>query len=83
MKAIVQDVYGPADVLGLRDVDRPATGEDQVLVEVRAAGVDPGVWHLMTGEPRLVRAMGFGLRRPKVPVRGRDVAGLVAAGAPG
>ena len=79
MKAIVQDVYGPAGVLGLRDIDRPSIGEDEVLVRVCAAGVDPGVWHLMTGEPYLVRAMGFGLRKPKVTVRGRDVAGVVEA----
>jgi NADPH:quinone reductase-like Zn-dependent oxidoreductase len=79
MRAIVQDVYGSADVLELRDVDRPSVGDDEVLVRVRAAGVEPGVWHLMTGEPYLVRAMGFGLRRPKVPVRGRDLAGVVEA----
>ena len=82
MKAIVQDVYGPAGVLKLRDIARPSIGEEEVLVRVRAAGVDPGVWHLMTGEPYLVRVMGFGLRKPKVGVRGRDVAGVVeAAGA--
>src|SRR5215468_340142 len=79
MKAIVQDVYGSADVLELRDIDRPAIGADEVLVKVRAAGVDPGVWHLMTGLPYLVRAMGFGLRKPKVAVRGRDLAGVVEA----
>ncbi|HEX6921091.1 MAG TPA: alcohol dehydrogenase catalytic domain-containing protein, partial [Actinomycetes bacterium] len=79
MKAIVQDAYGSADVLELRDVDRPPIGDREVLVRVRAAGVDPGVWHLMTGEPYLVRAMGFGLRRPKVAVRGRDLAGAVEA----
>ena len=79
MKAIVQDGYGPADVLELRDVDRPVPGDDEVLVAVRAAGVDPGVWHLMTGRPYLVRAMGFGLRRPKVAIRGRDLAGVVDA----
>ncbi len=79
MKAIVQDVYGPADVLQLRDIDRPSIGEDEVLLRVRAAGVDPGVWHLRPGEPYLARVMGFGLRRPKVPVRGRDVAGVVEA----
>lgn len=79
MKAVAQDVYGSADVLEVREVDRPSIGEDDVLVRVRAAGVDPGVWHLMTGEPYLVRAMGFGLTRPKVPVRGRDVAGVVEA----
>ena len=82
MKAIVQDVYGSAGVLKLRDIARPSIGEGEVLVRVRAAGVDPGVWHLMTGEPYLVRVMGFGLRKPKVGVRGRDVAGVVeAAGA--
>ena len=79
MKAIIQDVYGPADVLALRDIDRPSVGDDEVLVRVRAAGVDPGVWHLMTGRPYLLRAVGFGLRRPKVPVRGRDLAGVVEA----
>jgi NADPH:quinone reductase-like Zn-dependent oxidoreductase len=82
MRAVVQDGYGPAGVLGLRDIDRPSIGAREVLVRVRAAGVDPGVWHLMTGEPYLLRAMGFGLRKPKVAVRGRDVAGVVeAAGA--
>ena len=78
MKAIVQDVYGSADVLELRDVDQPPVGADDVLVQVRAAGVDPGVWILMTGRPYLARA-AFGLRRPRVPARGRDVAGVVAA----
>ncbi len=71
-----------AGVLKLRDIARPSIGDGEVLVRVRAAGVDPGVWHLMTGEPCLVRVMGFGLRKPKVGVRGRDVAGVVeAAGA--
>ena len=79
MKAIVQDGYGSADVLQLREIGRPSVGDGDVLVQVRAAGVDPGVWHLMTGEPYLVRAMGFGLRKPKVAVRGRDVAGVVEA----
>jgi len=79
VKAIVQDGYGSADVLQLRDIGRPSVGDGDVLVQVRAAGVDPGVWHLMTGEPYLVRAMGFGLRKPKVAVRGRDVAGVVEA----
>ncbi|GIH62448.1 NAD(P)-dependent alcohol dehydrogenase [Microbispora siamensis] len=79
MKAIVQDAYGPADVLRLRDVGRPTIGDEEVLVEVRAAAVDPGVWVLMTGRPYLMRLAGFGLRRPKVAVRGRDVAGVVAA----
>ena len=79
MKAIVQDVYGSTEVLELREVDKPGPEQGEVLIQVRAAGVDPGVWHLMTGRPYLVRAMGFGLRAPKVHVRGRDVAGRVEA----
>ncbi len=76
MKAIVQDRYGSADVLRLDDIDMPTPGDDDVLVRVHAAGVDPGVWHLMTGLPYLVR-LGFGLRAPKHRVRGLDVAGRV------
>jgi NADPH:quinone reductase-like Zn-dependent oxidoreductase len=79
MKAIVQDRYGSADVLGLGDVDMPVPKDDEVLLRVHAAGVEPGVWHLMTGMPYLVRLLGYGLRRPKVRVRGRDVAGRVEA----
>ena len=79
MKAIVQDVYGSAEVLRLREIDKPVPADGDVLIQVKAAGVDPGVWHLMTGRPYLVRAMGFGLRAPKVRVRGRDVAGRVEA----
>jgi NADPH:quinone reductase-like Zn-dependent oxidoreductase len=79
MKAIVQDNYGSADVLEARDIDQPEIAGDEVLVHTHAAGVDPGVWHLMTGQPYLVRAMGFGLRKPKVPVRGRALAGVVVA----
>jgi NADPH:quinone reductase-like Zn-dependent oxidoreductase len=77
MKAIVQDVYGNADVLRLGDVPKPAPGSGEVLLKVRAAGVDQGVWHLMTGRPYLVRLFGYGLKKPKVPVRGREVAGVV------
>jgi NADPH:quinone reductase-like Zn-dependent oxidoreductase len=77
MKAITQDKYGSADVLRLSDVDAPVARDDDVLVRVHAAGVDPGVWHLMTGLPYLVRFMGFGLLAPKTRVRGRDVAGTV------
>ncbi|GAA2438136.1 NAD(P)-dependent alcohol dehydrogenase [Actinomadura vinacea] len=76
MKAIVQDVYGSADVLELRDIDRPVPADDEVLVRVHAAGVDPSVWHLMTGLPRVSR-LAFGLRRPRNPVRGWDGAGRV------
>jgi threonine dehydrogenase-like Zn-dependent dehydrogenase len=79
MKAVVQDVYGSADTLRFEDIEMPVIGDDEVLVRVRAAGVDPGVWHLMTGRPYLVRVMGMGVRRPKVPVKGRDLAGVVEA----
>ncbi|HEY6629372.1 MAG TPA: NAD(P)-dependent alcohol dehydrogenase [Acidimicrobiia bacterium] len=79
MKAIVQDRYGSPDVLELRDIEQPVPGDDEVLIQVRAAGVDPGVWHLMTGLPYLVRVMGYGLAKPKNGVRGRDVAGRVEA----
>ncbi|MFL6251826.1 MAG: NAD(P)-dependent alcohol dehydrogenase, partial [Actinomycetes bacterium] len=61
------------------EIDKPVVGDDEVLVGVRAAGVDPGVWHLMTGRPYLVRIMGYGLRTPKVRIRGRDVAGRLEA----
>jgi NADPH:quinone reductase-like Zn-dependent oxidoreductase len=81
MKAIVQDEYGSPDVLELRDIDRPEMGENEVLVRVHAAGVDRGVWHLMTGLPYFLRLIipDLGLRGPKNPVRGSDMAGVVAA----
>ena len=78
MKAIVQDIYGPADVLELREIERPEVGENDVLVRVRAAGSGPDVWHIMTGQPYMARA-ALGFRRPKVRVRGWDVAGTVEA----
>ncbi|MGB5522355.1 MAG: alcohol dehydrogenase catalytic domain-containing protein, partial [Polyangiales bacterium] len=79
MKAIVQDSYGSADVLELREIERPEVEDDEVLVCVHAAGVDPGVWHLMTGLPYLIRIAGYGFRAPKSPVRGNDLAGRVEA----
>ncbi|MET4591085.1 NAD(P)-dependent alcohol dehydrogenase [Arthrobacter sp. 754] len=79
MKAIVQDVYGNSDVLRLREIAQPVPGKGEVLLRIRAAGVDQGVWHLMTGLPYLVRLFGYGLKRPGVPVRGREVAGVVEA----
>ena len=78
MKAIVQDRYGSADVLEFRDIEDPVVGEDDVLVRVHAAGCGPDVWHLMTGMPYMARP-AIGLRRPKVGVRGWDVAGTVEA----
>ena len=82
MRAVAQDRYGSYEVLDCRTVPRPEPGEGEVLLQVAAAGVDPGVWHLMTGLPMAARLV-FGLRRPKDPVRGRDVAGTVVAAGPG
>ncbi len=79
MKAIVQDNYGSVEVLRLSEVEKPQPGDDELLIRVRAAGVDPGVWHLMRGLPYLVRFMGFGFRRPKIRIRGMDAAGTVEA----
>ncbi len=76
MKAIVQDAYGSSDVLKLREIEKPEIADGEVLVRVHAAGVDRGVWHLMTGLPYLPR-LAFGLRAPKNPVPGMDVAGVV------
>src|SRR5215204_1580434 len=79
MKAIVQDVYGSADVLELRDIDKPEIADDEVLVRVHAAGVGRDVWHVMRGLPYPIRLAGYGLRAPKNPVIGSDVAGVVEA----
>ncbi|MFI5259329.1 MAG: NAD(P)-dependent alcohol dehydrogenase [Candidatus Limnocylindrales bacterium] len=79
MEAVVQDRYGPAEVLEIRDISRPQIGDNDVLVRVRAAGVHVGDWHLMAGKPYLMRIIGFGLRAPKARVRGMDVAGTVEA----
>jgi NADPH:quinone reductase-like Zn-dependent oxidoreductase len=79
MKAIVQDRYGDVDVLDFRVIDQPVPKDDEVLVRVHAAGLDRGVWHVMAGLPYLIRFVGFGLRRPKVRVRGMDLAGTVEA----
>ena len=77
MRAIVHDEYGSADGLELRDLDRPEVGDGEVLVRVHAAGVDRGVWHVMRGLPYPIRLAGYGLRAPKSPVLGADVAGVV------
>jgi NADPH:quinone reductase-like Zn-dependent oxidoreductase len=78
MKAMVQDAYGPPEVLQLREIEKPAFGDDQVLVRVRAASVNPPDWAGLHGVPYIVRA-AFGLRRPRNGVRGTDVAGTVEA----
>jgi NADPH:quinone reductase-like Zn-dependent oxidoreductase len=77
MQAAVQRTYGDADVLRIDTIDRPTIGPDEVLIDVHAAGIDRGTWHLMTGTPYLVRLAGFGLTKPKQPVPGLDVAGRV------
>jgi len=81
MEAIVQRRYGtvPEDVFRLAQIPRPAIKAGEVLVRVRAAGVDRGTWHLMAGQPYLMRILGFGLRAPKTPVPGWAVAGTVEA----
>src|SRR5215217_2439595 len=77
MKAIVQDEYGSPDVLELRDIDIPVVEDDEVLVRVHAAGLGRDVWHVMAGLPFPIRLAGYGLRAPKNPVLGSDVAGVV------
>lgn len=78
MRAIVQERYGAADVWRVADVARPEIADNEVLVKVHAAGLDRGTWHLMTGLPYLGR-LAIGLRKPKKPVPGLDLAGTVVA----
>ncbi|MFE0579849.1 NAD(P)-dependent alcohol dehydrogenase [Streptomyces sp. NPDC058874] len=82
MKAMVQDVYGPPEVLRIEETERPVPGRGRVLVRVHAAAVDQGVWHLMAGMPYAVRA-ATGLRAPRSRVRGMDLSGRVEAVGPG
>jgi len=77
MKAIVQDRYGLADVLELREIERPTPTDEEVLVRVRAASVHADVWHAMSGVPYVLRIMGSGVRAPKHRVPGTDLAGVV------
>ena len=78
MKAIVQDHYGSATSLRFDDIDPPTVGDDNVLVQVVAAGIDRGALHFMTGQPYLMR-LGTGLRTPKVRVPGVSYAGRIEA----
>jgi NADPH:quinone reductase-like Zn-dependent oxidoreductase len=84
MRAIVQTRYGtvPEDVMRLERIARPVPAAGEVLVRVQAAGVDRGTWHLMAGQPYLMR-LGFGFRGPRNRVPGMDVAGTVVATGPG
>ncbi len=77
MKAIVQERYGSPDGLELREVDKPVVGDDEVLVRVRAASVHPDVWHVVCGRPYVLRLMGAGFSKPKNPIPGTDMAGIV------
>jgi len=78
MRAVLQAGYGEADVLSIAETARPSIDEREVLVEVRAAGIDRGTWHLMAGLPYAIRLFS-GLRHPKNEVPGLDVAGVVVA----
>ena len=79
MKAIVYTKYGSPDVLQLKEVEKPTPKDDEVLVKVHAASVNAADWHLLRGEPFLVRLMGFGLLKPKNKILGADIAGRVEA----
>src|SRR5205807_2913158 len=78
MKAIVRERYGSPDVMELADTEKPAVDDDRVLVRVRAASVNAYDWHMLRGQPFLVR-ISEGLRRPKSRVTGMDLAGEVEA----
>jgi NADPH:quinone reductase-like Zn-dependent oxidoreductase len=75
--AIVQEGYGPPTGLRLREVERPTAGDGEVLVRVKASSVHPDVWHVITGRPFALRLMGSGLGKPRQPIPGTDVAGVV------
>ncbi len=77
MKAIVQTKYGSPDDLEFQEVDKPSVGDDDVLVRVRAASVHPDVWHVVSGRPYVLRLMGTGFFKPKNPIPGTDMAGIV------
>jgi NADPH:quinone reductase-like Zn-dependent oxidoreductase len=78
MKAIVYHSYGSPDVLKYEEIEKPPPGDDEVLIRVRAASVNPLDWRLMKGRPYPARIL-TGLRKPKITRPGRDVAGLVEA----
>jgi len=81
VKAIVQREYGSTEVLQLEQIDVPAIGAGDVLIRVRAASINQADWFLTTGTPLIARA-AFGVRRPKLPVRGQDVAGIIESVSP-
>lgn len=77
MQAIIQSRYGSPDDLELREVDTPVPGDDEVLVRVHAASLHPDVWHVVAGRPYVLRVMGGGFAKPKNPIPGTDMAGIV------
>jgi NADPH:quinone reductase-like Zn-dependent oxidoreductase len=77
MRAVVHERYGDIDGLRVREVDVPTIGDDQVLVRIHAASMHADIWHTVTGLPSVLRVMGGGLRRPKEPIPGTDMAGVV------
>src|SRR5438876_11983112 len=77
MKAVVQEQYGSPDNLELREVDKPAAGDDGVLVRVRAASLHPDVWHVVTGRPYVLRLAGAGFFKSLNPIPGTDMSGIV------
>ena len=79
MKAIVRTKYGPPEVLQLKEVEKPAPKDDEVLIKVHAASVNAADWHLLTADIFLVRLMGRGLLKPKNKILGADIAGRVEA----
>src|SRR5512136_3068519 len=79
MKAVVYTKYGPPDVLELREIQKPAPNDDEVLIKVHAASVNAADWHLLTADIFLVRLMAGGVLKPKNTILGADVAGRVEA----
>jgi NADPH:quinone reductase-like Zn-dependent oxidoreductase len=79
MKAIVQERFGPPEVLRFADIDQPEIGVDDVLIRVHAAALNPYDWHMLRGDPMMARLMGVGLTKPKARVAGVDGAGRVEA----
>ena len=79
MKAVVQDRFGPPDVLKVADTGLPEAGPGDVLIRVHAAALNPADWHILRGDPLVARLMGVGLTRPKTRLAGIDAAGVVEA----
>jgi NADPH:quinone reductase-like Zn-dependent oxidoreductase len=77
MKAIVQLKYGSPDDLEVRDIEKPLAGDGEVLVRVCAASLHPDVWHVVAGHPWVLRFFGAGFLRPRNPIPGTDMAGVV------